>query len=198
MLIVLIGLTLYNNKREIDQRTALAELKVEAWPVEVAKVRPTSFVEKFNYHGVLAPHRSLMVTSLAQGRVEQLFAIAGKKVSKGDVLVRINDDLLQAELSAVEASLAQAQANLLRMENLSAGEAVTAQQLEQAQLRVKADQAKLQSLQKRIGHTLVRAPFRGVIKNVFVELGGVVGPGVPIGELIDQSALKLSNGHSRS
>lgn len=192
LLVALIGLTLYNNKKEIDQRTALADLDVAEWPVETKVASLREGDEQLSFSSVINPKKSLKVIPLAQGQVSRINVKKGDFVRKGAVLGRLNDDLIIAERSAIEASLAQSRANVLRMENLSKGQAITAQQLEQAQLKLKADQAKHESLTKRLDHTIIRAPFSATVKDVYVEEGGVIGPGSPFCELVDNSLLQIT------
>jgi membrane fusion protein, multidrug efflux system len=79
-----------------------------------------------------------------------------------------------------------------RYRQLSSEAAVTGQQLEQLKIQVDGADAKRQSLQRRLEDTKIKAPVGGIINQVFVKKGGVLGNGSPVCEIVNPSGLKVT------
>ena len=87
-------------------------------PVEVAEIDRGQIERRRTFTGTLEPQAQLVVGSKIAGRVEELFADLADRVSRGQVMARLdNDEHLQAVAQA-EADLAVAEANLVEAESL--------------------------------------------------------------------------------
>jgi membrane fusion protein, multidrug efflux system len=75
---------------------------------------------------------------------------------------------------------------------LSDGGAITQQQLEGLQLNEKAAKAKYLVSKKRVDDALIKSPIAGYINKLFLKEGGMIGPAVPVCELINTKALKMT------
>jgi multidrug efflux pump subunit AcrA (membrane-fusion protein) len=93
---------------------------------------------------------------------------------------------VRAAQSNVAAAIAQRDLAQARLDQLKAG--ATAAQLEAARANVSQAQAAVEAAQAAMNEATLIAPFDGVIAQLNVESGQVVGPGSPIVSLADQSA----------
>ena len=116
----------------------------------------------------------------------------GDWVNKGDVIAKVNDELMRAELMVTEANYIKAQKDLERAKTLSDGGAITQQQLEGLQLNEKAAHAKFITSKKRVADTAIKAHISGYINKLFLKEGGMIGAGVPACELVNIRSLKMS------
>ena len=190
-LFILIGFVLYKNKRSLEAEALAAEIKVDAVPVEVVTLQPEKLNQSFTGSGILSANRELMVIAETQGRVEKVYKQAGDKVDKGEIVIKVNDELLRAEFLATEANFQKAEKDLERFKRLSAGEAISTDQLEKVNLNYQAAKAKFLVSKKRLADTRIMAPFSGVVNMMMAEEGGMVGAGRPVFELVDLSRFKL-------
>lgn len=191
-LIVIVILMLLRNKQEIDAQIAFAEQKVEAYPVKVEEVKLSSLDTKLEVSGILAPVHELMLMAETQGRVIAIYKAEGDWVNKGDMIAKVNDELMKAELMVTEANYVKAQKDLKRAVTLNDGGAITQQQFEGLQLNEKAAHAKYITSKKRVADTAIKAPISGYINKLFLKEGGMVGAGVPACELVNIRSLKMS------
>jgi RND family efflux transporter MFP subunit len=148
----------------------------------------------FQIEGVLQARQQSTVSAQVSGRVLVLAVKAGDRVKAGQVLLRIDDRELQANLAAGEAAVAQAQAALLQAEqnaqrtrDLRTQGFVSAAALDTAQAQLKAAQAALQQAQAgrsqaglARGFATVGAPFDGVVQATLVDVGDLASPGRPL------------------
>jgi len=139
---------------------------------------------------VEAVHQSTIAAQVP-GRIVELRIDAGQAVSKGQVLMRIDErEAAQAEAASramtarAEADLANARVNYERTKRLLAQKFVSPAALDKAQADFEAAQA--QSEAARAGalqsgaaksHTVIVAPFSGVVAARHVELGEMAAPG---------------------
>lgn len=191
-LIAIVILMLLRNKKEINAQIAFAEQKVEAYPVKVEEVRLGTLDSKLEVAGILAPVHELMLMAETQGRVIRINKNEGDWVNKGDIIARVNDELMRAELMVTEANYEKAKKDLERARILSDGGAITRQQLEGLQLNEKAANAKYIVSKKRVSDTAIKAPISGYINKLFLKEGGMIGAGVPACELVSIRSLKMS------
>jgi len=121
------------------------------------------------------------------GQIKSIDYDAGHKVSTGDALFHIDDDTYQAALTAAQAELASAAANVqaaqaqvdrytkLEKTSISVSDLETAQvalaQAKAAQLQAKAD---LQTAQLDLDRTIIRSPIDGIPDVAAVSVGSLV------------------------
>lgn len=149
--------------------------------------------------GNVAAWQEASIGSEASGlRVAELLADVGDTVRKGDVLARLADDTVRAELAQAEASLAEAkallaeaQANARRAQQLEGTGALSAQAISQfhtaeqtALARVAAGEAAVAAQRLRLQHTEVKAPDAGTISARMATVGAVAGSGQELFRLI--------------
>ncbi len=191
-LIALVVLTLLRNRQEIESQIAFAEKKVEAYPVHVEEVKLGTLDNSLQLPGILSGAEELMLMAETQGRVIAIYKKEGQWVEKGAAIARIDDVLMQAELIVTEANYRKAEKDLERAVALSDGGAITQQQLEGLQLNEKAAKAKYLVSKKRVDDALIKSPIAGYINKLFLKEGGMIGPAVPVCELINTRALKMT------
>lgn len=136
----------------------------------------------------------------------QVLVDEGAWVRQGQPLVRMNDDLLRAQvrqqeagLAAARATLAQADAALARARELrergylaQAGldGAVASQATAAAQMA--AAEAALSEIRTRLGQTVVRAPVSGLVASRRVVQGQIVAPGTELFRIVRDGRLELN------
>lgn len=160
--------------------------KVQARVLEESAVRRT-----LKLNGVTQPARTVSVTSEATGRVIEVLKSKGDRVAADEVIARLDPQDLEARLRQARAYQEQTRleyegAQRLRNEGLQnrAQAAAALTQYEQAR-------AELESLERSLANTSIRAPFAGVMDSSNIEIGTYVRPGDAIAEVYDFSKLKI-------
>jgi len=191
LLLVLIGLTLRNNKKELDLNTALAEQRLDTIPVRTAKVEQRRVERSLELAGMITAEQNLLLMAQAQGRVTRTLVSEGEPLDIGDIIVVLDDSYLQSEQKKLSTSLNKLSKDLRRFKILAESKAITNQQLEGAQLQY--DNAKTQNdiLLQRISDTRVKSPISGVLSKLLVEDGSMVGPGIPVAQILSQSNFSI-------
>ena len=163
--------------------------------VKVMTVQPETFDDVINVVGSVKPAEDIMVASEEGGKVERWMVSKGAFVRKGQALLRLNDDILQAQLQAAQAQLNIAKVNAEKSAQVytDAG-AVSEVSVTTAQYTLDAREANVKLLETRIAKMTVRAPVAGRIDERLTDIGEMVAPGAPVARLIQTDVVKVSVG----
>lgn len=150
--------------------------------------------------GTARCRQSLELGFDATGQISAMEAAEGQAVKKGQVLARLDDRVVSAEIKAKQAEVSAAQAEVERAaakheekQKLYQGRAVTLNdvreagfELAKARARLEAAQAEVGSLNARLAGMVLKAPVAGMIAKRISEPGEVVTPnGKRVLKLID-------------
>ncbi|TAF67774.1 MAG: efflux RND transporter periplasmic adaptor subunit [Cytophagales bacterium] len=186
-----IAFTLYSNKEKTAERTKMVEKTVSVFPVVVSKVAIQTLSSNFNATGTFEPYRELVLVSEIQGRVISLQLDKGNYVAEGQVLAKIDDQMLQRELKIAQINYDKRLKDLQRFENLQKSNATTEVQVEEARFAFQQAEQQIEALKERLAKTLVIAPISGIITKKTIEKGSYLMPGTPIADITEINRLKM-------
>jgi HlyD family secretion protein len=175
---------------------------------EVETIRPTvrrstaaSARPVLSASGYLVARRKAVVSAKIQGRLAELLVDEGTPVAAEQVIARLDNADLQAQIEVARAGVQQATADLaekqrqLRLTQGLANEGVVSQdQLQAAASRVRVAEAALSQgkaslslAEANFENTIIRAPFAGVVVKKMAEVGESVAP-IPPGVNLSTSS----------
>ena len=190
VLIALFVVKLAINKKNIDEATKPRNLNI-AVPVVVDTVKYITLDNSFSVNGSFNPEHELTIMGQASGKITEVGFETGDYVKEGQVLARLDIDILDAQMLLAEANLAKTKADLAKFEQMIKTNAITQQQLEEMRLASINAQATLTTVSKQLEYSVVKAPFSGYITKKFIERGGMLVPGAPVAEIVDINTLKF-------
>jgi len=187
-----IAYVLTNNKKKNAEKTSFIAEGGGAVAVRVASVEKKVIDLDFVVNGVFAPKQELNFMAESAGRVSRIFVKEGDRVSRGQVLARIDAEIINTDRETAEANLQNAVRDEARYASSFATGGVTQQQLDQAKLAVQNARLRLQSATKRVSDANLKSPINGIVNKKYVEVGAfVTAQGTQMFELVDVSSLKL-------
>ena len=192
ILIAVIAWVLFRNKKTLDKEELLSESKVEVIPVMVDEITRTELHEIFTFSGILKPEEELIVISQTQGEVKEVHYDLGDFVKKGYLIVQVDNEMRMAQFKVAEANYEKAKKDIERFEKMAEVDGVTRDQLEKMQLNLKNSEAQYITVKKRLSDTAIRAPFSGHINQMFTKKGSMLGPGVPVFEIVNIDRFKMT------
>ncbi len=145
----------------------------------------------FRTKGILLPDEEVDLTFESSGKITDIFFKEGSLVSKGQLLAKINDKPLQAELKKLETQLPLANERLFRQKSLLAKDAVSQETYEIVVTELEKLKADIELIKSRIAQTELRAPFSGVVGLRLVSNGAYASPSTVVSTLTKISPLKL-------
>ncbi|MBL0169056.1 MAG: efflux RND transporter periplasmic adaptor subunit [Propionivibrio sp.] len=158
--------------------------------VTVTTAYPYQAVTRLNAAGYVVAQRKASVASKATGRLEWLGVAEGSKVSEGEVIARLENRDMQAQVDQAAASVTSARVELQdarraleRARDLERQKYVSVSALDTAQARfdkaaagVGVALANQRAAQVGVDQTLIRAPFDGVVLTKTANVGDVITP----------------------
>ncbi len=163
--------------------------------VEVAPIEASRFVERIRLTGTVRADRDVTVAAEEAGRVVEVLAEKGDRVAEGDPLVRLDAELLEAQVEQAEARASLAEETWQRRRRLWEEDQVgTELAYLEARANARDAAASLRNLRERLARTIVRAPFDGVVEDRSVEQGSLVAPGTPVARVLDLDPLEVIAG----
>lgn len=192
--VVLIGLTLMkllSNQKAVKNKIYIHDVEA-AVLVKDASPSVHTFESSFTFLGTFEPFRQNTISSDAQGKLIKLNVEEGDRVSQGQLIAKVDDEMLRLQLDNVEVSLEGQKNDDARYTNLSKENAVPGIQVEKTKLGVRSSEIQKKQIEKQLRSTNISAPFSGVITKKMVDLGSFIGAGTPVVEITDISSLKLT------
>ncbi|WP_129781492.1 efflux RND transporter periplasmic adaptor subunit [Peristeroidobacter soli] len=160
-------------------------------PVMTAQPKLKDFALEVEALGTVRAKESVDITAKIADRVTAIRFEEGKQVSKGDVLVELDNAEALADLAAAEAAERDSRSQFKRSQELFQTKALSEAQLDQLEATMLSNQAKVAAARSRVKDRLITAPFNGRVGLRNVSLGGLVSPGGVITTLDDLSIVKL-------
>ncbi len=162
-----------------------------AQAVEVINVQRRDLSESLNVVGSIAPNESAAIRPEMSGLIRSIHFEEGQHVRKGDILVKIDDSELRAQLAQTEARHNLAKLNLERAENLRQSQSNTQADVDRARSEFVAAQAEVALVRVRLQRTEVKSPFDGMTAGRTLSVGDNVNPASVITTVSDLSRLKV-------
>ncbi len=166
----------------------------EAPPVNVVVMNVTAepqLADTFDLPAVVEPNRIVTVSAEVGGRIESIPPEEGSKVNSGDLLIKLNTDLIQPEFDSSKAQVERDQIEFDRMTKLTKGNAATQRDLDNATSQLAMSKARLEGIGARLERTSIFAPTAGVLNDLLVEEGEFVDIGNPVAQVVDTDTVKV-------
>jgi RND family efflux transporter MFP subunit len=176
-----------------------------AEPLALAPVQYREVEQTYSVDGVVEATRQSTVSAQISGRVKAIFFDVGDRVSKGQILLKIDEREAEQALAGSRAQLSQAQAalqnarlNYERSQELFKQKFISQAALdkaksdyEMAKAQAEASEAGAQQSALAQSYTSVIAPYAGVVSARMVEMGEMVTVGKPLMTGFDPSQLRV-------
>jgi membrane fusion protein (multidrug efflux system) len=154
-------------------------------------VRPQVLDNVVRSSGRVLASESVDLVTEAAGRIDAILFKEGAYVHKNDLLVKINDDDLQAQLRKTELQIQLASEQERRQEALFKSDGITREQYDIALNQVNTLNADRDNLVASIRKREVRAPFDGFIGLRYVSEGGYVSQTTRIASIQKTNPVKV-------
>ncbi len=173
---------------------SVARLSVAAGEPTVLEVAPERVPQVRTFDGVVEAVNQSTVSAQISGQIVSIYFDVDDYVEAGEVLLRFRDTEQRAAVEAARASLReaearaeQAEAEYRRVQEVYRKKVVSKSVLDKAkadhdsaQAQLRAARARLRQAEEQLEHTVVRAPYSGIVVQRHVEVGEVANRGQPL------------------
>lgn len=147
--------------------------------------------EQVSVVGSLAANESVDIKSELDGVIEAIGFEEGGRIDEGTVLFRIDRRKLEASLAEAAANLKLAETTLERYAALAQSRAVSQQEVDTSQTEFEARRASVDLMRAQLQDATVTAPFAGTMGVRLVSIGQYVTKGQPLTSLVDTNPMKV-------
>ncbi len=184
--IVLVSCGSDEKKATIDNSPAIS-VKVSS-----ANVKENNLF--FTASGKIKAANQVSLSTRTSGFVDKIYVNVGDKVTKGKLLLSINNTDLQAKKAQVNATITQAKAGYSiaekdynRYKNLFSDNSASQKEMddmsanfEMAKARLEAANQMKNEINAQFKYVNIKAPFTGTITHKYIETGDLANPGMPL------------------
>lgn len=163
----------------------------QAVTVEAIKVAVMPMPQSITAVGSVRSDESVTLRPEVTGRIAEIRFREGQQVTKGAVLVKLDDSVTGADAEQARANLWLAKSKSERAAELHQKGFVSAQAKDEAEGGLRVAKATLQSAEARLAKMEIRAPFSGVIGLRQVSVGDYVKEGQDMVNLESIDSLKV-------
>ncbi|WP_100611863.1 efflux RND transporter periplasmic adaptor subunit [Confluentibacter lentus] len=160
--------------------------------VEGEVLKPQKFDDNLSLSGTLESNEEINIRSEIAGVVESINFEEGAKVSKNQVLLRVNDIELRAQLSKARTAQQLASENQRRAKLLLEKQAISQEEFDISNADFESARAESDLIAAQLYKTTIRAPFSGTIGLRSISKGSFVTPETPIAKLVNTSQIKIT------
>ena len=162
-------------------------------PVYTTELERSQFRHYVNVLGTVESDKTIMISPKVGATVEEVLVRAGQEVEKGDILARLDGEITRSQIREVETQLELAETLLERQENLRDEDIGSEVEYLQAENRVESLQRQLATLNEQLENYTIRATISGTVDYVDLKVGETVGPTMPVIQLANSEALKVTS-----
>ncbi|WP_103864035.1 efflux RND transporter periplasmic adaptor subunit [Aquimarina sp. I32.4] len=169
--------TIANQLKQLDE--AIASLgSVKKVPlVTTITAKDTIFNHYLELQGNVETKKNIVLYPEMGGILTRVYVKKGQKVSKGQLLARIDDGGLSQQLSQIQVQAQLAKTTFDRQKRLWDQKIGSEIQFLEAKTNFEAQQNAVNQVKRQLAKTTINAPFSGVIDDIITEQGTVVSPG---------------------
>lgn len=165
-----------------DEKQVKAQVKVET-------LYGQNIHKTIELYGRTEPDRITTLKAEVRGKIVEVLAKRGSKVSKGQIIAKIAPNDLPAQLTRSQALLTQREVEYQGALKLNEQGYQGKVHLAQTYAALEAVKAEIQKLELDIANTIIKAPFTGILNTRYVEVGDYVASGDDIAMIADLEPL---------
>ncbi|TRZ46265.1 efflux RND transporter periplasmic adaptor subunit [Robertkochia solimangrovi] len=148
--------------------------------VSSLKISDTLFQHYVQLQGNVSTKQNIVMNSEYSGILKEVLVKEGQQVKKGQLLARIDDGGLSAQLAQLQVQTELAKTTFERQKRLWEQNIGSEMQYLQAKTQFEANQNAVAQLESQLGKTRVTAPFTGSIDEIIADPGSNLAPGSPV------------------
>lgn len=155
------------------------------------EIKKQPFVHYLQVQGKIDSDKNVQISSTIGGSVDHVYVVKGQQVQKGTLLAKTDGDQIQRGIQEIDKALELANQLYDKQKRLWDQQIGTEVQYLQSKNQKESLESKKATLQEQYSKTSIRAPFAGVVDEVYTREGQMLSPGMPAFRLINTNDVKL-------
>lgn len=170
------------------------DLSKEERIVEVGVIKTTELDTEAaqTYVGLVEPSKKTLIYPQTSGTIAELNVRKGSRVKKGDIMAVIESEQIKSMYEIAKSTLILAEDGYERAKKVYASGSISDQKFEE----IKSDLAKAQASERAAKNALdncsIKAPYDGIVNEVYAESGTEVSMGNALAQILDINEIEIS------
>lgn len=193
-IVLLTGLTVYklvSNKKKIEAGKVMVDRSHIPVSVNVEKVKMMEISTVINRPAVIQANEHANIAPQMPGKIESLTIELGSKVTKGQVIGKIDTKTYDIQLQNLELAAKKYATDFKRSKELYEGNALSESQYLDSKYGMEAKELEAAHLREQIEQSYIKSPLTGVITNKLQVAGEFIGAGTPVAIVQEVNILKV-------
>lgn len=178
--------------KKIEEGGAPKGKGAQSLTVDGIVVKPASFIDKLEVTGTLEANEEISLQSEVSGLVTGIYFKEGGNVTKGSVLIKINDRDIQAQLQEALTKQNLSSSNENRAKQLLQKGAISQEEYDASLADLKSLKAQAQLIRAQLAKTSIIAPFSGKVGLRSISSGEYITPATLIANLVSTDPIKIN------
>ena len=198
---LIVGVIVILGGRIIEEQGRLAEAKKAAMKKEVPAVRvitltlkPERLEDKINLPADIEPFEDLWVKAEVRGQVVSIPVKEGRRVKKGQLLVKLDDRDYRSRLARIEANYKLAGQDYKRMADLVKKNIAAESKLDEIEARLEDLTAQRNEAQLSLDRTRITAPINGRLNEIKAKEGELLDVNQHVARILQFKKVKVTVG----
>ncbi len=170
---------------EIEKSISLLDSTKKLQKVTLLTARDTLFNHYISLQGILASDRNIVLTPELGGNITSIYVKEGQKVVAGQKLIQFDNRSVLDQINEIKTQLSLATTTYERQKRLWEQKIGSEMQYLQAKTQKEALENTLSTLNTQLSKLTLRAPFSGIVDEIFAKKGEMAGTATPMLRLIN-------------
>jgi membrane fusion protein (multidrug efflux system) len=163
-----------------------------AVPVSIVEIKPVPMRDVIYLPGTTEAWQDVQVAADTAGRIEWMGPREGEKVSKGDLLIKIDVSALKAAMDHAAAQFKLADDLYQRRKRLFERKIIAKEELDQSATQRTLAATDYEQIKVKYNHGFPRSPITGIINHRYVDTGEFIDTGKPIADIVNIDRIKIN------
>ncbi len=185
------------NQKVADLENKLAEMGIETrnrqrLKVVAKEMQKETFSHFVTVNGTVEAVEEATISPETSGQIRQIMVKEGDAVTKGETLARLNTSVIENNIAETKNALSLAETIYQRQKRLWEQEIGSEIQYLEAKNNFESMQERLNSLESQLELGIIKAPFTGIIDDIFAKEGELAMPGSPVMHIVNLNMLYVN------
>lgn len=154
-------------------------------PVSVLEADLTTFEQYFNATSTVEAVQAAIISPETSGQIKEILVEKGQQVNAGQVVARLNTSVVENSIEELRTSLSLANTVYQRQKGLWDLKIGSEIQYLEAKNAVESLENRLNTLESQLQMAVMRAPFTGLVDEIFLKSGELAMPGMGVMNLVN-------------
>lgn len=170
---------------EINERINELDSTARFYTVTAIDVQPALFEHFVEVYGTVGSEKNTLIFPETGGVITSIAVKPGQRVTRGQTLVQLDASIILSSINEVKTQLELATSVFEKQKRLWEQKIGSEIQYLQAKSNKESLENRLKTLQAQYSQTIVKAPFDGVVDDIFPKVGQLVGPQTQLIRLVN-------------